>query len=135
MYLTRLLYVSKRNVDVDCNVEQILESARTFNKKAEVTGALWFNGDIFIQALEGGRRAVSTVYHRIAADPRHKDIELVACSAVHERLFYKWSMGYYADTEKNRQHVLRYSGHDALNPKEMSPDSLLGFLQALEMKG
>jgi len=134
MFLTRLLYVSKRNIDVDCNVEQILESARIHNKRVEVTGALWFNGEIFIQALEGGRHAVSSVYHRIAADPRHRDIELVACTAVNERLFYQWSMGYYADTEKNRQHVLRYSGHDALNPKEMSPESLLGFLTALDMK-
>lgn len=131
MYLTRLLYVSERNPDVDCNVEQILESARRLNTKSEVTGALWFNGDHFIQVLEGGRQAVSATYHRIAADKRHVNIELVDCRVVAERLFYDWSMAYFGDTKENRLRILRFSGHDQLIPREMSPDSLMGLMQSM----
>ncbi|MEX0299517.1 MAG: BLUF domain-containing protein [Kordiimonas sp.] len=133
MYLTRLMYVSELTPGVDIDVPQILESARRNNAKAEVTGALWFGSNLFIQVLEGGRRAVSSTYHKIAADSRHGNIELVECRVVSERIFHKWTMGYHADTGENRSRVLRYSGHNELIPREMSPESLLGFLSDLNL--
>lgn len=132
MYLTRLMYFSTANSSVDANVEQILDSARTFNKTEDVSGVLWFDGDIFIQVLEGQREAVSRTYHRIAADKRHQDIELVECVAIDERLFGDWTMGYLAATKANRAKILKYSGHSDMRPREMSPGSMLKFLLALE---
>ncbi len=133
MYLTRLLYVSDRDQEKHFSVEQLLESARHFNVKVQVTGALWFNGDHFIQVLEGGRHAVSTTYHRIAADDRHRNIELVDCRVVSERLFYDWSMAYFSDTRANRNRILRFSGKDQLAPREMSPESLLGLMMSMQV--
>lgn len=133
MYLTRLLYVSERDPGKHFNVEQLLESARHFNAKSEVTGALWFNGDHFIQVLEGGRQAVSATYHRIAADNRHRNIELVDCRVVSERLFFDWNMAYFCDTRANRNRILRFSGRDQLVPREMSPESLLGLMMSMQV--
>ena len=132
MYLTRLLYFSERNPAFETRIEDILGAARINNAKEDVSGALWFDGDIFIQALEGQRMAVSQIYHRIAADPRHHNIELVACSAIDQRLFSGWSMGYLAATDANKAKIFKYSGHSDLRPREISPHSMLNFLLDLE---
>ncbi len=132
MYLTRLLYFSECNPELDPCIERILSSARTRNEVEEVSGALWFDGKFFIQALEGQRLAVSRIYHRIAADPRHCNIELVACEAIDTRLFGEWSMGYLAATKRNWANIFKFSGHRELKPREMSPESMLKFLLALE---
>ena len=135
MFLTRLLYFSRTEASVDQDIEQILMTARRENAKRQVTGALWFDGDHFVQALEGGRQAVSETYHRIAADPRHRDIELVSCEMVDSRLFHKWRMAYFADTEENRALILKYSGQDRLIPERMSARSLLHVLAEGQLLG
>lgn len=133
MYLTRLLYFSECNQDVPIDVAQILRTARHHNAGVNITGALWFDGDYFIQVLEGKRQAVSDLYHRIASDPRHRNIELVDCSMINERHFSKWRMGYHGDTKSNRERIRRFSSHDKLLPREMSPGSLMGLLRDLDL--
>ncbi|WP_420546771.1 BLUF domain-containing protein [Curvivirga sp.] len=133
MLLTRLIYVSDLNPDENFKAEQMLASARKFNKSNFVTGALWFTGRQFIQVLEGGRHAVSETYHRIAKDTRHQNIELVSCSTVDERIFDNWSMGFFGDTSKNQAQTLKYSVTDQLQPESMTADSLLSALRSLEL--
>lgn len=135
MYLTRLIYFSRAKTGVDQDIEQILESARKHNGQRNITGALWFDGDYFVQALEGGRHAISETYHRIAADPRHTDIELVSCDNVDSRLFHKWRMAYFADTQDNRELITKYSAHDKLMPERMSARSLLHVLAEGQLLG
>ncbi|MCK7492603.1 MAG: BLUF domain-containing protein [Comamonadaceae bacterium] len=48
---------------------------------------------IFLQVLEGGRSAVNRLYNRIAADPRHAEVELLSYEEIGERRFAGWSMG------------------------------------------
>ena len=134
MLLTRLLYVSDRVEDHPFDADQMLSSAIANNRKSQITGALWYTGTQFIQVLEGGRHSVSEVYHKIAADRRHTNIELVSCGAVHERLFANWSMGYFGDTPRNQETVLRFSTTDDLNPERMSPESLIGVLLTLHLR-
>ncbi len=135
MYLTRLLYFSRVNSDMDQDIDQILSSARKHNSSRNITGALWFDGDYFVQALEGGRHAVSETYHRIAADKRHSDIELASCEMVDSRLFHKWRMAYFADTQENRDLITKYSGHNQLMPEKMSARSLLHVLAEGQLLG
>jgi len=135
MYLTRLLYFSRVNSEMDQDIEQILSSAREQNSSRNITGALWFDGDYFVQALEGGRYAVSETYHRIAADKRHSDIELASCEMVDSRLFHKWRMAYFADTQENRDLITKYSGHNQLMPEKMSARSLLHVLAEGQLLG
>ena len=57
--LVRLLYAS-RAVDPSPDViEDILAQSRQFNPSCGITGILCYGGGIFLQALEGGRMAVS----------------------------------------------------------------------------
>jgi len=57
--LVRLLYAS-RVVDPQPDViESILAQSRQFNPSTGITGILVYSGDIFLQAIEGGRQAVA----------------------------------------------------------------------------
>jgi hypothetical protein len=83
--LVRLLYAS-RAVDPSPDViEDILAQSRQFNPSCGITGILCYGGGIFLQALEGGRMAVSDLYGHIQKDPRHKDVVLLHYEEISER--------------------------------------------------
>ena len=68
--LVRLLYVS-RAVDTSPEaIEAILTQSRQHNPASGITGVLCYGGGIFLQAIEGGRSAVSDLYGHIQRDPR-----------------------------------------------------------------
>ena len=76
--LVRLLYAS-RAVDTRAEtIESILAQSRQFNPSSGITGILCYGGGIFLQAIEGGRSAVSDLYAHIQKDVRHKDVVYVA---------------------------------------------------------
>ena len=135
MYLTRLIYFSSCDASEGIDVESILQSARAHNARNQLTGALWFDGKYFIQVLEGGRKAVSDTYHRIANDRRHFDIELVSCELIDRRVFNEWKMAYVSDTQANRDLIRKYSGTDKLKPREMSAASLLNVILEGQLVG
>ena len=90
--LVRLLYVS-RAVDTSSEaIEAILTQSRQHNPASGITGVLCYGGGIFLQAIEGGRSAVSDLYGHIQRDPRHKDVELLAFEEITERRFGGWTM-------------------------------------------
>jgi len=130
MNLTRLVYYSQRNPSMNVNVEELLADCRRNNFATNVTGMLHHNGTNFLQVLEGGRAEVSAIYHRIAADPRHVNIILMACNDVRERIFPGWSMGLHEGmSDETKQIYLRYFPSNKVNPEAISVDSLLDFLQ------
>ncbi|MEO5342067.1 MAG: BLUF domain-containing protein, partial [Gammaproteobacteria bacterium SHHR-1] len=47
-----------------------------------------------MQYLEGQGSKVQELYRRIAADPRHSEVRLLAEGSIQERLFMDWSMGF-----------------------------------------
>ena len=58
--LVRLLYASRIAPDAEeTAIEAILQQSRANNPRSGITGVLCHNGEIFMQALEGGRNAVS----------------------------------------------------------------------------
>jgi len=60
-----------------------------------ITGVLCVcqGGNVFLQALEGGRDAVNALYGRIVQDPRHRDVTLLDYAEIDERRFAGWRMG------------------------------------------
>lgn len=130
MNLTRLVYYSQRNPAMTINMDELLGVCKRNNSALNVTGILHFNGNYFLQVLEGGRAEVSAIYHRIAADPRHVNIILMACHDVRERIFPTWSMGLHEGMEGQTESIfLRYFPSKTVNPEAVSVDSLLDFLQ------
>ncbi|MEO1678366.1 MAG: BLUF domain-containing protein [Pseudomonadota bacterium] len=130
MNLTRLVYYSQRNPSTTINMDELLSVCQRNNSALNVTGILHFNGNYFLQVLEGGRAEVSAIYHRIAADPRHVNIILMSCTDVRERIFPTWSMGLHEGMEGQTENIfLRYFPSKTVNPEAVSVDSLLDFLQ------
>jgi hypothetical protein len=119
--LVRLMYASRAVPAVDQEeLLSILKKSKSNNAKVGVTGALCFSEGIFIQVLEGGRSAVNVLYNRIAADARHKDVELLAYQEIEERRFAGWSMGQVNMTRLNPALLLKYSECARLDPYAVS---------------
>ena len=115
--LVRLLYASRAVEAVTPELmHSILRQSRQHNPAHGITGVLCCSGDIFMQVLEGGRPAVNRLYTRIVADPRHRDVELLAYESIVERRFAGWSMGQVQLSRLNPALLLKYSATAALDP-------------------
>lgn len=135
MNLTRLVYYSQRNPSERLDVKELIKVCQRNNARANLTGILHYNGDHFLQVLEGGRAEISAIYHRIARDTRHSNIILISCSDVRERMFPVWTMGLHEGMDDRTRNIyLRYFATDDVNPETVNVDSLLDVLQDLSVE-
>jgi len=72
----------------------ILSASRRNNARARITGALWFDGKRFLQALEGEDEMVDATFRRIQADPRHRALVVLSSREIATREFGEWAMAY-----------------------------------------
>jgi hypothetical protein len=130
--LVRLLYVS-RAVDQDSAkaIESILETSRAHNLSNGITGVLCYGGGVFLQAIEGGRESVNTLYNHIVADKRHKDVALLHYEEITERRFGGWTMGTVNLAKLNTSIVLKYSERPEFDPYKVSGKVSLALLEEL----
>jgi len=93
--MLQMLYVSgaSRSLSPD-EIEKILAVSRHNNLRDGITGMLLWADGVFIQILEGEARKVRSVFQRIEADDRHKNVMVVLEQAAEKRLFTQWSMGF-----------------------------------------
>jgi hypothetical protein len=119
--LVRLMYASRATATVSKDTLQaILNKSTTNNPGVGITGVLCFSGEIFLQVLEGGRAQVSTLYNRIAQDPRHRDVVLLNYEEIEERSFAGWAMGQVNMSRLNPALLLKYSESAVLDPYAVS---------------
>ena len=119
--LVRLMYASRALDSVDQDeLIAILKKSKANNPGIGVTGVLCFSGGIFLQVLEGGRSAVSRLYNRIAADPRHREVVLLSYEEIGERRFAGWSMGQVNLNRLNPGLLMKYSETAVLDPYAVS---------------
>ncbi|MFY9512631.1 MAG: BLUF domain-containing protein [Rubrivivax sp.] len=119
--LVRLMYASRAVPAVDQEeLLAILKKSKANNPPLGVTGVLCFSEGIFLQVLEGGRGAVNKLYNRIAADPRHTQVELLRYEEIGERRFAGWSMGQVNMARLNPALLLKYSERATLDPFAVS---------------
>lgn len=83
-------------------VNDILVIARNRNASVDVTGALLFTEDRFVQVLEGERHKVHEVFERIGADTRHANVEILSAQYSDRRRFKEWSMAFVGSNESFR---------------------------------
>jgi hypothetical protein len=94
--------------------------------------ASWcYGGGIFLQAIEGGRMAVSELYGHIQKDPRHKDVVLLHYEEISERRFGGWTMGQVNVARINTSILLKYSERAELDPYSVSGKVSLALLEEL----
>lgn len=97
MALLELIYTSLAVPQSSAkNVKDILASSERNNTSAGITGLLLFDGDRYIQILEGEREAVEALFNVISADPRHYGLEILHKGAINNRAFQTWRMAYEA---------------------------------------
>jgi hypothetical protein len=126
--LIQLTYASRTSkILTPDDLSSILTASKRNNTRVGVTGALCVANGIFLQQLEGDRLAVNQLYHRILADPRHRDPAILDFAEISSRSFTQWSMGSLASQESNRSIFLKYSRSASFDPYTMSPTTLRAF--------
>jgi hypothetical protein len=130
--LVRLMYASRAVAGTDAEMlAAIVKQSKSNNGATGITGLLCFSDGIFLQVLEGGRHAVSALYNRIAADPRHADVVLLSYAEITERRFSGWSMGQVNLGRLNPAMLLKYSETPVLDPYAVSGQVSMALLEEL----
>lgn len=129
--LVRLLYASRVVDNSPAAIEAILSQSRQHNPSSGITGILCHGGGMFLQAIEGGRRAVSDLYGHILRDPRHRDVELLDFEEISERRFGGWTMGQVNLEKVNQAILLKYLEKPELDPYAISGKVSLALLEEL----
>ena len=129
--LVRLLYAS-RAVDTSTEaIDAILSQSRQSNPVCGITGILCYGGGIFLQAIEGGRMAVSELFGHTQKDARHKDVVLLHYEEISERRFGGWTMGQVNMSRINVSILLKYAERPELDPYSVSGSVSLALLEEL----
>lgn len=129
--LVRLLYASRAVDPASAEIESILAQSRQGNPGLGITGILCYGGGIFLQAIEGGRNAVSELYAHIQRDARHKDVVLLHYEEISERRFGGWTMGRVNMSKINASTLLKYAEKPELDPYSVSGKVSLALLEEL----
>lgn len=93
MPLHAIAYVSQaRSALAPQELDALLADATAFNRMAGVTGVLMFDGERFLQYLEGPRDGLDSVYGRVLNASVHHGVRQLAAGAVATRWFPHWTM-------------------------------------------
>ena len=129
MRLVRMIYASKVTDSVDSSdIKAIADTAVEKNAELGLTGLLCYNGEVFVQWLEGPRDAVNELYATILRDWRHERITILDYSEVDERVFHDWGMGFIPAEEFGADLVMKYSASAKFEPFIMSAESVRRFM-------
>ncbi|HWV09801.1 MAG TPA: BLUF domain-containing protein [Pseudomonas sp.] len=93
--LKSVIYVSKAtSLQAVSHIREFLPRARAHNDAHSITGALLFDGEHFLQILEGPAAQIDALIARISSDARHSQVTLLAALDLPQRAFSGFSMGY-----------------------------------------
>ena len=82
------------------DINDILEFARDFNSKNNITGCLVYSHGYFVQILEGEAEKILTLMKSIELDTRHTFVDILSEGEVAKRMFTGWDMAYLDPSEK-----------------------------------
>lgn len=95
--LFALLYVSCSQLGAGerrSAIDNIVRVSQARNRQLRVTGALLATERHFAQIIEGPRASIDVLMTSINADPRHRDIIVVASGPCADRQFSEWALAY-----------------------------------------
>lgn len=93
MYELSYYSIARKDL-LESDIAAILDTARHFNAKHNITGCLLSYNSQFIQVLEGDKTMLEELFNKIKNDKRHFNVTLLAESEKQERTFNTWSMAY-----------------------------------------
>lgn len=85
-------------------INDLLENARIYNAKNDITGCLFLHQGKFLQYIEGDQDRILNLYNKIAMDKRHTEVTLLAYDFILERVFEDWKM-HYEDFERKNERL------------------------------
>lgn len=123
MPLVQLIYTSEYASALTLQqARELAQDSRCNNAALGITGVLMFGHGRFLQLLEGGAGPVNALFLRIAADPRHQQVELLRYRPIVARSCSAWAMGHVDAASLGADLLLRYGTGDRFEPHLMSDD-------------
>lgn len=93
MALAQLIYISRTQKKMPLDqIEALVAHSQAANARRDISGALMFVGQHFMQLLEGELSDIVLLFERIRQDPRHTYVHCLYCKNVNKRLHPKWGM-------------------------------------------
>jgi hypothetical protein len=140
MPLVRLLYFSENQVDSGSGssirrLSDILSASNRNNKRDGLTGALIFDDQWFLQALEGERDKVWKTYERIHDDERHANVVIAELAEIETRTFGNWWMGLATRTAKTQEAFEPYLQKGRLDPRNLRAADMLTLMVSVARLG
>ncbi len=90
-----LVYTSTVSPGVtEIDIANLLNSARDYNAKNNITGCLLYHNNNFIQILEGDKKQIKELYAKIKKDERHFNLVKIIEGEKNITLFKNWAMAY-----------------------------------------
>lgn len=134
----RLIYRSRSRIPPErrkAELGAIFSVARSTNKTLGVTGALLITGNWFVQALEGDRAVVESLYDKIYRDARHEQVTLVEARPADRRVFERWAMARVSEDGSPDIPLLTNVHKGGISPAAPRPttpeqDTMLDFMRA-----
>ncbi len=94
--MIELVYYSVANPELtSVDIYNILNTARDYNSKNNITGCLLYHNKEFLQILEGEKQVILDLMEKIKKDKRHSNILFLAQENKTERMFSNWSMAFH----------------------------------------
>ena len=129
----RLLYVSRAVGPQTTTVTaSILAKAQASNAADGIGGVLCLGQGMYLQVLEGERGAINRLYLRIAADPRHKDVQMLLFEEIAQPRFAGWSM---ALVDLSDSDPMVRLGHPEFDPYHASGAMMMTLIDQLLESG
>lgn len=95
MTLRQLVYDSCPTImATSTTVDRIACESHVRNALRNITGVLAYDGETFMQVLEGPSDAVYSLMNSIERDQRHSNLTILVDEIIDRRQFGRWSMAY-----------------------------------------
>jgi hypothetical protein len=114
--MKRLIYssIAAENTTFE-TVLEILNQAKSRNQEHNISGMLVFDGNIFLQCIEGEETDIDQLYTNLENDLRHHSLHFYGFRIVQERIFSEWTMGYVNHRDEIIKVYERLTGNRSLD--------------------
>ncbi len=111
--LKYISYVSEQSHSLNqFQIEELLKKSRAKNSIKGITGILIYFEGIFTQYIEGPEKEIDTLYKKITADKRHKNLRRLFTGNSLDRFYPDWSMAYKSLDEQKALAITGYKPFD-----------------------
>lgn len=124
-HLAQLIYRSKATpLFKRGDLLHFIQNIALANKRQGLTGLLIFDGEYFLQVIEGRQRQLDAMLEVLRHDARHESIVMLRLDAIKERAFPEWGMSLAPLRERDQPPPGWAHGVDAMHLLEL-PDEVI----------